>query len=71
MPQPHDVTMRELDPTTGCEETRFHAQVRDVLGLSPFERHDALYAELRRLKACEERCKKLDALFAEHQAQHG
>lgn len=42
---------REPDPDTGGEETKFREQVRDILGMSPFDRADAIYAELRRLKA--------------------
>lgn len=46
-----NMTRRELDPSIEAEETKFHEQVRDILGLSPFDRHEQIYAELRRLKA--------------------
>ena len=44
---------REVDPDTEVPETKFHEQVRDILGLSPFTRSEAIYEELRRLKRIE------------------
>lgn len=44
------VTEVETDPSTGQQEIKFHEQVRDILGIDPFARHEAIYAELRRLK---------------------
>lgn len=51
MPRPP--ARRELDPDTDDEETKFHERVRDILGISPFDRHEQIYEELRRLKAIE------------------
>jgi hypothetical protein len=39
----------EVDPDTEAPESNFRREVRDILGLSPFDRATAIYAELRRL----------------------
>jgi hypothetical protein len=44
-------THGEIDPSTEMRETDFHEQVRDILGLDPFTRQEAIFKELRRLKA--------------------
>lgn len=49
---------REIDPSTEMREDKFHEQVRDILGMSPFDRHEAIYKELRRLKSSDEKYKE-------------
>lgn len=48
--------MPEIDLHTGKTESEFKERVRDILQMSPFDRNDAIYAELRRLKALEATC---------------
>jgi hypothetical protein len=46
-------THGEIDPSTEMRETKFHEEVRDILGIDPFARHEVIFAELRRLKQLE------------------
>lgn len=57
---------RTVDPDTGNDESKFREEVRDILGFHWDARNDAIYAELRRLKAQDERVKTLSESVDSH-----